>query len=144
MATARAAALLALALPLIPAAQGAGADPEPSVMYLRDRRIVTNYFPRSKTKITDIAVGRADYADLLAEIHTAKWEDVVLFRFVRSSSAVGELVLRDLHARIKDLHAGRGLCICAGTYSESAIAFVEARLIDLINKEDLTKLLKRV
>lgn len=108
------------------------------------RRIVTNYFVRSKVKVTDINVGRSDYVDVLAEIHTAKWEDTVLFRFVRSSSAVGELVLRDLHSRIKDLHIGRGLCICAGTYSESAIAFVEARLIDLIDKESLKKLLKRV
>ncbi|MFW5688197.1 MAG: tetratricopeptide repeat protein [Spirochaetota bacterium] len=108
------------------------------------RRIVVNYFPRSKAKITDISVGRSEYTDILAEINTAKWEDVVLFRFVRSSSAVGELVLRDLHSRTKELHAGRGLCICAGSFSETAIAFVEARLIDLIDKEGLNKLLKRV
>jgi tetratricopeptide (TPR) repeat protein len=108
------------------------------------RRIVTNYFPRSKTKITDITVGRSEYTDVLAEINTAKWEDTVLFRFVRSSGAVGELVLRDLHSRTKELHAGRGLCICAGTFSEGAVAYVEARLIDLIDKEHLTKLLKRV
>ncbi len=108
------------------------------------RRISINYFPRSKAKVLDISVGRSDHVDILAEVHTAKWEDVVLFRFVRSSSAVGELVLRDLHSRIKEVHAGRGLCICAGTYSEGAIAFVEARLIDLISKEELVKLLKRI
>ena len=108
------------------------------------RRVVTGYFPRSQTKITDIAVSHSDHIDILAEVHTAKWEDVVLFRFVRSGSAVGELVLRDLHSRIKELHAGRGLCVCAGQFSEGAISFVEARLIDLIDKEQLTKLLKRV
>lgn len=108
------------------------------------RRIVANYFARSKTKVTDIAVGRSDYVDILAEVHTAKWEDVMIFRFVRSSGAVGELVLRDLHSRLKEMHAGRGLCVCAGSYSESAVAFVEARLIDLIDKEELNKLLARV
>jgi len=108
------------------------------------RRVVTNYFPRSKVKITDIAVERSEHVDILAEVSTAKWEDTVVFRFVRSGNAVGELVLRDLHSRIKELHAGRGLCICAGNYSEGALAFVEARLIDLIDKEQLTKLLKRV
>jgi tetratricopeptide (TPR) repeat protein len=108
------------------------------------RRVVNNYFPRSKTKITDISAGRSEYTDILAEINTAKWEDTVLFRFVRSSGAVGELVLRDLHSQIKEMHAGRGLCICAGNYSEGATAFVEARLIDLIDKEGLNKLLKRV
>lgn len=108
------------------------------------RRIVNGYFPRSKTKITDIAAGRSDHTDILAEVSTAKWEDTVLFRFVRSSGAVGELVLRDLHSRIKETHAGRGLCVCAGEFSEGATAFVEARLIDLIDKEGLNKLLKRV
>ena len=108
------------------------------------RRITVNYFQRSQTKVLDISVGRSEYVDILAEVHTAKWEDVVLFRYVRSTSAVGELLLRDLHSRIKEVHAGRGLCICAGSYSEGAIAFVEARLIDLIAKEDLNKLLKRV
>lgn len=108
------------------------------------RRVATGYFPGSKTKITDIAVGRSDHIDVLAEVSTAKWEDTVLFRFVRGSTAVGELVLRDLHSRIKEVHAGRGLCVCAGGFSEGAIAFVEARLIDLIEKEQLTKLLKRL
>ena len=108
------------------------------------RRIVTNYFARSNVKITDISSNRNEYVDVLAEVSTAKWEDTVLFRFVRSNSSVGELVLRDLHSRTKEVHAGRGLCICAGNYSEGATAFVEARLIDLIDKEGLDKLLKRV
>ena len=108
------------------------------------RRIVTSYFPGSRTKITDIAVSRSDHIDILAEVSTAKWEDTMLFRFVRSSSAVGELVLRDLHARIKEVHAGRGMCVCAGDFSEGAVAFVEARLIDLIGKDELTRLFKRL
>lgn len=108
------------------------------------RRIVTNYFARSNVKITDISSNRNEYVDILAEVSTAKWEDTVLFRFVRSNSAVGELVLRDLYSRTKEVHAGRGLCICAGNFSEGATAFVEARLIDLIDKEELDKLLKRV
>jgi tetratricopeptide (TPR) repeat protein len=108
------------------------------------RRIVTNYFPKSKTKITDINVGRTDYTDILAEIHTAKWEDIVVFRFVRSSGTVGELILRDLHSRIKDLHAGRGFCISAGDFSDPAREFVEARLIDLLGKQELNRLLSRV
>jgi tetratricopeptide (TPR) repeat protein len=108
------------------------------------RRIVLNYFPKSKTKIVDISVGRTDYTDILAEIHTAKWEDIVVFRFVRSSGTVGELVLRDLHSRIKDLHAGRGFCVSAGDYSESGQEFVEARLIDLLGKPELNRLLNRI
>ena len=108
------------------------------------RRMVMKYFAGSSTKITDIAVGSSEQVDILAEVSTPRWEDVVLFRFVRSSGAVGELVLRDFHSRIKEVHAGRGICACAGSYSEAAVSFVEARLIDLVDKDELTKLLKRV
>ena len=108
------------------------------------RRIVGNYFPRSSVKITDINVSRIEFADVLAEVHTSKWEDVVLFRFVRTSGAIGELVMRDLHARLKDVRAGRGFCIGAGTYTEEACEFVEARFIDLVDKDELAKLFKRI
>ena len=37
-----------------------------------------------------------------------------------------------------------GFCICAGKFSEEAMRFVEARLIDLIDKEELAKLLKKI
>jgi tetratricopeptide (TPR) repeat protein len=108
------------------------------------RRIVMKYFPGSITKITDISAGSSEQVDILAEVSNPRWEDVVLFRFVRSSGAVGELVLRDLYSRMKEVHAGRGICASAGVYSEAAVSFVEARLIDLVGKEELTKLLKAV
>lgn len=108
------------------------------------RRIVTGYFERSKVKITDINVGNSEHTDVLADVHTAKWEDIILFRFVRSTGSVGELLLRDLNSRIKDVHAGRGICISAGAFTEGAQQFVEARLIDILDKEALNKLLKRI
>ena len=52
-------------------------------------------------------------------------------------------MLRDMHSRIKDLHAGRGYCLSAGSFTEGASAFVEARLIDLLDKDELNKVLKR-
>ena len=107
------------------------------------RRIVENFHKNSKVKIVDINVEKDEYADILAEVETAKWEDTILFRFVRTTGQVGELMLRDMHSRIKELHAGRGYCMAAGSFSESASGFVEARLIDLLDKEALTKVLKR-
>lgn len=108
------------------------------------RRIVANYFKRARTKVTDIHVEGSEYADILAEVETSSWEDLILFRFMRTNGAVGELMLRDFHTRIKDVKAGRGLCICAGSYTDGAQAFVEARLIDLLGKDDLNKLLERL
>jgi restriction endonuclease Mrr len=49
-----------------------------------------------------------------------------------------------LHSRIKDLKAGRGFCVTAGGFTEGAQQFVEARLIDLVEKNELMKLLSRV
>lgn len=108
------------------------------------RRIVARYYHGATAKVTDVNVSRSESADLLAEVRTPKWEDAVLFRFVRTTGQVGELIVRDLHERTKDLHAGRGLCVTAGSFSEGAKAFVEARPIDLVDKEGLDKVLKRI
>lgn len=105
------------------------------------RKVVIQFFPKAKVKITDIQVQKNDYADVLAEIETSKWSDVVLFRFIRSQGTVGELMVRDFHARVKDVKAGKGLCLSGGTFSDEAKKFVEARLIDLIEKPALMNLL---
>ncbi len=108
------------------------------------RRVVMSYHPNAKVKITDIAVTKNEYADVLAEVETSKWEDVILFRFIRGTGLVGELVMREMNSRIKDLRAGRGYCFTAGDFTDSAHAFVEARLIDLLNKEELLNTLNRL
>jgi hypothetical protein len=107
------------------------------------RKIVIQFFPGAKVKITDISVF-ADYTDILAEIDTPKWSDIVVFRFFRSQGAVGELLLRDFHGRIKDLKAGKGICLSAGVYSEESRRFTEGRPIDLYDKDRLNKILNAV
>jgi len=107
------------------------------------RKIVIQFFPNAKVKITDISVF-ADYSDILAEIDTAKWSDIVIFRFFRSQGAVGELLLRDFHARIKDLKAGKGICLSAGTYTDESRKFTDGRPIDLFDKDRLNKILHSV
>ncbi len=108
------------------------------------RRVASAMFPKAKVKIVNISVQKKEHADILAEISTTKWEDIVLFRFVRTTGIVGELVLRDLYSKLKEVKAGRGFCITAGTYSEGAQQFVEARLIDLLEKKDLNKQLENL
>jgi Tfp pilus assembly protein PilF len=107
------------------------------------RKIVVQFFQGAKVKITDISVF-ADYSDFVAEIDTPKWSDVVIFRFFRSQGAVGELLLRDFHGRIKDLKAGKGICLSAGTYTEESRRFTEGRPVDLHDKDRLNKILHMV
>jgi tetratricopeptide (TPR) repeat protein len=108
------------------------------------RRIVGSFFPKAKVKIVDISSERADYTDMQAEVETSKWQDMILFRFFRSNGSIGEFAVRDFHARLKDVKAGKGYCICAGTYTDEARKFVEARLIDLIEKPQLMHLLNKI
>jgi tetratricopeptide (TPR) repeat protein len=108
------------------------------------RRIVMGYFPKAKIKITKIAVNKNEWADILAEVDTPKWSDVIMFRFIRSQGSIGELILRDFHSHLKDVKAGKGVCISVGNYTEEAKRYTEARLIDLIEKERLTAMLNSV
>ena len=103
------------------------------------RKLCAGFMPDAKIKIIDISVQKSEYADLLAEAHTARWEDLVLYRYIRTSSQTGDLALREMYARMKELKAGRGFCVSAGGFTETAQAFVEARLIDLVDKEILVR-----
>ncbi|MDR2094312.1 MAG: tetratricopeptide repeat protein [Treponema sp.] len=106
------------------------------------RKIVMNYFPRAKIKITNISVNKNEWADILTEVDTLKWQDVIMFRFIRSQGSIGELIVRDFHSHLKDVKAGRGVCITVGKYTEEAKRYTEARLIELIEKDKLMGLLK--
>ncbi|MDR2768636.1 MAG: tetratricopeptide repeat protein [Treponema sp.] len=108
------------------------------------RKIVMGYFQRAKIKITNIAVSKNEWADLLAEVDTPKWSDVVMFRFIRSQGSVGELIVRDFHSHLKEVKAGKGICVTPGGFSEEARRYTEARLIDLIDKAKLGGLLNTV
>jgi tetratricopeptide (TPR) repeat protein len=108
------------------------------------RKLVLNYYQRAKIKITNISVNKNEWADLLAEVDTPKWSDVVMFRFIRTQGSVGELVVRDFHSHLKEVKAGKGICITVGSYSEEAKRYTEARLIDLIEKDRLNAMLNSV
>ncbi|WBP09551.1 restriction endonuclease, partial [Treponema pallidum] len=84
------------------------------------------------------------HTDIVSEIDTPKWADLVLFRFFRSQGSVGELVLRDLHGRIRELKAGKGICMTAGAFTDEARRFAEGRPMDLYDKNRLTRILNSI
>ncbi|HBG35848.1 MAG TPA: restriction endonuclease [Treponema sp.] len=107
------------------------------------RKLVLVHFKKSRAKITNINVF-TDFAELTTDIETDKWEDTVFFRFYRTTSSVGELFIRDFHAKIRDEKAGRGICVTAGTFSDESKKFIEGRPIDLIEKDMLVKMLTSI
>jgi len=108
------------------------------------RKIVMTYFPKAKVKISNINVNKNEWADILAEIDTVKWSDLVMFRFIRTQGSIGELIVRDFHSHLKEVKAGKGICISVGNFTDEARKYTEARLIDLIEKERLQAILNSV
>jgi len=108
------------------------------------RKIVTTYFPKAKVKIANISVHKNEWADILAEIDTVKWSDVIMFRFIRTQGSIGELIVRDFHSHLKEVKAGKGICISVGNFTDEARRYTEARLIDLIEKDRLQAILNAV
>ncbi|WP_432965629.1 tetratricopeptide repeat protein [Treponema sp. OMZ 840] len=107
------------------------------------RKIVSVFYSKATVRILSVDA-KPDVAEIQTEIETVKWEDSVVFRFYRNTGSTGELYIRDFHGRIRDLKAGRGICITAGTYSDDAKKFVEGRPIDLVDKAQLLKIFTKL
>ncbi|MDX9800980.1 MAG: CDC27 family protein [Spirochaetia bacterium] len=108
------------------------------------RNIVPLFYPKAHLKITDITAAKNDYVDIVTEVNSAQSEDIVLFRFIRTTASVGDLMLRDLYFKSKDVRAGKSYCLSAGSFTETAEKFVEARTIDLIGNKELLAVLKKI
>jgi len=108
------------------------------------RKVVMTYFAKAKVKIVNIAVNKNEWADILAEVNTPKWSDLIMFRFIRTQGVVGEMIVRDFHLHLKEVKAGKGVCITVGSFNEEAKRYTEARLIDLIEKDRLIAILNTV
>jgi tetratricopeptide (TPR) repeat protein len=109
------------------------------------RKIVMTYFGvRAKVKITQTQMQGNEWVDIVAEVNTIKWQDTVMFRFIRTQGAIGELVVRDFHSHLKDAKASKGICAALGVFSEEAKHYTDSRLIDLLEKDKLMALLNIV
>jgi tetratricopeptide (TPR) repeat protein len=109
------------------------------------RKCLPFFYSKAKIKVMNIYSDRSDYLDIVAEVKTARWEDSILCRFFRSEELIiDERQLRDVYQRMKALHVGRAYCICPGNFTAQAQTFVEARLIDLMDKAQLIKVLSKI
>ncbi|MCL2520372.1 MAG: restriction endonuclease [Spirochaetaceae bacterium] len=110
------------------------------------RKIIPVIFKKAKIKISNVNAERSDYIDIMADVKTDKLDDNILFRFYRVDNLViEEQKLRDLdNIMRKNRQINRSFALCAGTFSSSASTYVEARLIELINRQELMQLLSKV
>ena len=107
------------------------------------RRFVTSYYSDATVKIEDSTVTQ-EFVEILCTVDTPRWEESELFRFYRSTGAIGELYVREFHSKLRDMKCDKGFCITAGAFTEGVHKFSEGRPIDLVEKGRLISMLKKL
>lgn len=108
------------------------------------RRLIDHIFPKATIKILESSFSSQKYMEVFANIETVKWEDNVLLRFYRNNFTIDEIPIREFYAKMRDRKINRGFCITAGSFSDAAKSFTEARYIDLVEGQALDDMLKQI
>ena len=107
------------------------------------RKFISAYYKDSFVKVEDVQVA-SESVEIICEIETPKWEARQMFRFYRTQNVIGDINVRDFHSKIRDTKCDNGVCISMGGFSESAHKYIDGRPVDLIEKDELVKILKRI
>lgn len=107
------------------------------------RKVAVKMYRKGSARIMDIAVAQ-DNVQIQLHVDFTRSEEMHIFRFYRSQGTIGELVVREFLSRVNDVKADKGVCVSAGVYSDEAKRFAEGRPLDLVEKEELIKMLKKV
>ena len=62
----------------------------------------------------------------------------------KQQNVIGDINVRDFHSKLRDTKCDTGVCITMGHFSESAHKYIDGRPVDLIEKDELVKILKRI
>lgn len=107
------------------------------------RKFIATYYKDSFVKVEDVQVS-SETVEIVCAIENPKWESKQLFRFYRTQNVIGDIYIREFHGKIRDAKCDQGCCVTMGSFSESAHKYTEGRPIDLIEKDELVKILKKI
>ncbi|MCR5189169.1 MAG: tetratricopeptide repeat protein [Treponema sp.] len=107
------------------------------------RKFISTYYKNSFVKVEDVQVS-SESVEIVCAVENPKWESKQLFRFYRTQNVIGDIYIREFHGKIRDAKCDQGYCVSMGAFSESAHKYTEGRPIDLIEKEELVKILKKI
>lgn len=107
------------------------------------RKFISTYYKDAFVKVEDVQVS-SESVEIVCNIENSKWESKQIFRFYRTQNAIGDIYIREFHGKIRDAKCDTGICVSLGSFSESAHKYTEGRPIDLIEKEELVKILKKI
>ncbi|BDC92532.1 Tetratricopeptide repeat-containing protein [Treponema bryantii] len=107
------------------------------------RKFIATYYKDSFVKVEDVQVA-SESVEIICEVETPKWEAKQMFRFYRTQNVIGDINVRDFHSKLRDTKCDNGVCISIGGFSDSAHKYIDGRPVDLIEKDELVKILKRI
>ena len=107
------------------------------------RKFIATYYKESFVKVEDVQVA-SESVEIICEVETPKWEAKQMFRFYRTQNVIGDINVRDFHSKLRDTKCDNGVCISIGGFSDSAHKYIDGRPVDLIEKDELVKILKKI
>jgi len=98
--------------------------------------------------IQDVFLKNQDLIEMNALETQSKWRNAKkapsLIRVFRGAEPISYDAIRGLYDQMRKINATRSICITASTFTKNAVEFAQIRPIDLIDKEELTKLLHKI
>ncbi|MBN2324097.1 MAG: tetratricopeptide repeat protein [Spirochaetes bacterium] len=95
--------------------------------------------------VQDVFLKSRDIVEATALETQSKWRNakkaIIIVRIYRSADPIGYDDIRGLYDTVRKQGASRSICVTTSQFSKSAIEFAQIRPIDLIDKEEFTKLL---
>lgn len=107
------------------------------------RKFISNYYKDAFVKVEDVQV-QSENVDIVCDVEHPRWTAKQIFRFYRSQSTISDIYVRECHAKMRDIKCDKAICITLGAFSESAHKFIDGRPIDLIEKDQLSKMLLKI
>ncbi|HBD93095.1 MAG: hypothetical protein A2015_06835 [Spirochaetes bacterium GWF1_31_7] len=82
--------------------------------------------------------------EIRVEVSSNKFVLTYYFIFFRSNTIIGDFTVRNIYNMLKDEKTDKGVCITAGSFSDTAINFIESRMLEVVEKKQLTEILKEI
>jgi tetratricopeptide (TPR) repeat protein len=99
-------------------------------------------------EVQEINLKNQETADILAYESRGRGREEIslmqVIRIFRIPEPVGVDALKELYDQMKRINALRGICITASKFSRSAIDFAQSRPIELVDKDELSRLLHQM
>ncbi len=99
---------------------------------------------KGNVKFLEINVNTEGSLEVLTEVTSGNFIEQNLFIFLRSSTTVGDITIREHYNNLKEKKVDKGICVTAGNFSDSVKDFVESRMIKLFEKDQLVEILNKL